>query len=1066
MCGKRIFLSAVLALFFSTLLFSQNTIEIGNIVLYPETKKNRDFLDELLEGAAFMADRLYGEYIHTRYKAGGGRADYRLDINAVQTDDSSVMTLSLSGKASPDPYNLLSSWDTITSKDIAQIIFYLWASADNFTRFDTEEEPELLTSFSTDMIEKGNLPQGLVLYPYSVEVKAEGNILVGATSLALEFSPQFKLIDQPGKVLLEEGNYNFAYDMAVTPGGTIYARPSTGAEIYTFIPDAPRPIKVRTGISLAGAFTVLSDGSIIVVDAMKQRALRINGREKEELDIFENEYSTVTVIAAGPEGNLWVFDPVSARITIYSPEGKRLDTIIPMLPQADRTAIKALSVYQNGDFLVLTYNALIKIARNGAVKWRLDSLPAPAEGDFSLVSGIAVDSKNAFIYLTDSMGKKIYQLYDRSYAENRNMVNAYADTLADLNRKQVNGADSPDIYQEKAELFENWGSLELARGYWERIFEVDPFNAEAADRIDMLELKMLLSQAEEMRLKTLQVLNNLGPESARQDYSRTVQIYERILSIDPYNDTAQSDLRNLKEQFASREALPRSKPKPLTIVSIEMENLFPSLMLYYRQHPAGYVTVKNPWDQEVTNLKAVLSMRYMDYPSESAVIKKLAPGGQVSIPMTVLFNEDIFRLEEDMPVQAQISLSYSISGTEEQMRKGKTLTIYRRTALSWDDSGKLASFITPNEEVISRFSLRTADPGSMTEKYSISKKFFRASRIADALGKYDIAYIEDPDSPFSEVLGKESIVDTVRFPRTTLFYRTGDCDDTTALLASLYEASGIQTAIMTSPGHVFLAFNSEEPEENAWLFERDETEVMIHEDQIWIPVETTIIQEGFDRAWREASSLLRRYRSSGEIEFIPVAEERNSYPPLPLPQSGFEIIEPPPEQINEAFSATLDGIEDILYSGALSELRHLLSSSSGRRYLATINQIGILHAIFGYDTLAEVNFQKAIDRDEDYLSSYINMANLKLEQDNPAAAVRFLEKGKRIRPSSVLVNLLLAQAHSKLGEDSKVREYLEIVEERSPSLAERYAGILIGSGASRASGAEQEIPKIWAAEEE
>jgi hypothetical protein len=100
-------------------------------------------------------------------------------------------------------------------------------------------------------------------------------------------------------------------------------------------------------------------------------------------------------------------------------------------------------------------------------------------------------------------------------------------------------------------------------------------------------------------------------------------------------------------------------------------------------------------------------------------------------------------------------------------------------------------------------------------QYSFDPRLFRALRIIDALGARGIEYVEDPASPISVVLGQESAVDTVRFPRTTLLYQSGDCDDTTALLTSLLEAAGIRTAILTSPGHVFAAFESGEPRKTA-----------------------------------------------------------------------------------------------------------------------------------------------------------------------------------------------------------------------------------------------------------
>ena len=102
--------------------------------------------------------------------------------------------------------------------------------------------------------------------------------------------------------------------------------------------------------------------------------------------------------------------------------------------------------------------------------------------------------------------------------------------------------------------------------------------------------------------------------------------------------------------------------------------------------------------------------------------------------MRILFNDQIFALQEDLPVQAMVAITYEVSGEEQDMSREATLTIYRRTALSWDDSGKIASFIMPNEGIISQFSHKASPTGEIAGSYRIAEKFFRAVRICDAVG--------------------------------------------------------------------------------------------------------------------------------------------------------------------------------------------------------------------------------------------------------------------------------------------------------------------------------------------
>ena len=70
-----------------------------------------------------------------------------------------------------------------------------------------------------------------------------------------------------------------------------------------------------------------------------------------------------------------------------------------------------------------------------------------------------------------------------------------------------------------------------------------------------------------------------------------------------------------------------------------------------------------------------------------------------------------------------------------------------------------------------------------------------------------LQYVSDPGSQFGS-----SDIDTVRLPSETLKSGVGDCDDLTAVFASAFETAGVETRIITTPGHILLAVDSGLPE--------------------------------------------------------------------------------------------------------------------------------------------------------------------------------------------------------------------------------------------------------------
>ena len=97
-------------------------------------------------------------------------------------------------------------------------------------------------------------------------------------------------------------------------------------------------------------------------------------------------------------------------------------------------------------------------------------------------------------------------------------------------------------------------------------------------------------------------------------------------------------------------------------------------------------------------------------------------------------------------------------------------------------------------------------------------------------------------------------------------YRGGDCDDLTILYCALLEAVGFETAFITVPGHIFMAFSLDQsPAEALTRFSHPE-ELVIKENKAWIPLEVTAREGGFLKAWQMGA---QEWRENAEVCSIP-----------------------------------------------------------------------------------------------------------------------------------------------------------------------------------------------------
>jgi hypothetical protein len=165
----------------------------------------------------------------------------------------------------------------------------------------------------------------------------------------------------------------------------------------------------------------------------------------------------------------------------------------------------------------------------------------------------------------------------------------------------------------------------------------------------------------------------------------------------------------------------------------------------------------------------------------------------------------------------------------------------------------------------------------------------QALALFEALYSYGISYVIDPASSYIEMAEDASALDSLNYPYQTLRYRGGDCDDLSILFCSLLEVLGIDTAFVTVPGHIYMAFSAGDDD---WGSRHNEN-LIFYEDRYWVPVEITVPGEGFYRAWRIG---VREWQTAGEAAVLyPMRDSWEFYQPVSVPGAGDRLPVMPAE---------------------------------------------------------------------------------------------------------------------------------------------------------------------------
>lgn len=457
----------------------------------------------------------------------------------------------------------------------------------------------------------------------------------------------------------------------------------------------------------------------------------------------------------------------------------------------------------------------------------------------------------------------------------------------------------------------------------------------------------------------------------------------------------------------------------LRVRDARVNDVFPSIHKFYETNPIASISLENRSGEAVSKVRVRFEAKdVMDLPAESAVIESIPAGLATSIPVTAAFNAKIFDVGRDEPhvVPAKITIEFEVGRKKREIVRTATFTIYNRNAIVWDDMRKMAGFVTPREE-----GLRAFAGAALQQEQSIStvKTIAQAAAYFDAMGAARILYVSDPRAPFKYFDGNAEAVDYIAFPRETLVRKVGDCDDLTALYASLLESSGIATAFVDVPGHVFLAFDSGLSPEEMRAYIGSDSAFLVRNGTAWIPVEVTAVGKSFNSAWSTGAAEVKKWSALKKMNVVDVASAQAEFPPS-SPTFGTAAI----ASIDPvAFKALAMQDADRIGRAGTAARKKAEADILARKLPPALeaNELGILLARDGNLREAEAKFEEAVRLDATLGRAWNNLANIAYLQGDTKKAFDRYETALRVGGDNAIVLINLALLRFEMGQPDLAR---------------------------------------------
>lgn len=494
--------------------------------------------------------------------------------------------------------------------------------------------------------------------------------------------------------------------------------------------------------------------------------------------------------------------------------------------------------------------------------------------------------------------------------------------------------------------------------------------------------------------------------------------------------------------------IPAPSGSPLRIEEAEVEELFPVLYQSYEQSPPGKAVLASRARFPISGLEvSVYARDYMSRPTRWTLPGSIGPAESREIELRLLFNDRVLGILEAGRVPAELTVSYDYGGRRFTATRDLGLSLHDRNALVWDDDRKAALFVSEKDPEVLQFAGFTAAAVKKSALRPVSARFRLAAGLHSALAACGMSYMVDPRSPYAGSVPEGYSLDFLKFPRQTLRYRAGDCDDLAVLYCALLEAAGIETAFIIVPGHIYAALDLDmAPEEAAGLFTCVEDLIML-DNRTWLPVETTELENGFLRSWQAGA---RQWREQGkQARLLPVHDAWRAYPPVSLGEGERQAALPPEGELLRRYEGELNRFIRRELEPQVARCRERIAASGGSARAR--NGLARLYARYGLFAEAEQVLLELLAQ-ETYAPALINLGNIYYLRKEYSRALDCFRRARDLEPRQANLLLSLSRTCYELEMYDEARECYRACQAEAPELAGRYAYLVVSRQETRRAG--------------
>ena len=542
--------------------------------------------------------------------------------------------------------------------------------------------------------------------------------------------------------------------------------------------------------------------------------------------------------------------------------------------------------------------------------------------------------------------------------------------------------------------------------------------------------------------KSTDAINFLEFEISKRDSYLDKEInddttyYYSIKSVSITGDFTISPIKSIYVKFEKdeikekeiSESISKSK-SPIDVLTDGLKYIFSANYKYYTSNPIGKITVKNNTDKNIEGIKVSFYIKeYMDFPFD-IFVDSIPSKTSYDIDIKATLNNKILTITENTPVQSQIKINYYVDGNEKEFSITTPVKILSRDSIVWDDPRRIANFVTIKDPLIVGI-VKNLLAKRDELKFDFDKNVLNYAFFLNYIKHMGLKYIEDPVIPYKIAKTSSVIVDTILYPRNLLKMKSGDCDDFTALFATLLESSGVRTVIMDYPQHITLMFEVKSKDFIPSDF------IIEYDNSYFIPIEVTMISKSMYDSISYASKMYKENKD--KVKFYDVRKSLEIYEPptLDFKEEAIvisdDVINSTEKDLVEFSKKNMDYFERYYKSIIIEDKDDVRSRV----------ELGVLYSLNGKVDEAEILFKEALEIDPKNPSALNNLGNINYLKKDYEQAIKYYLEASFIDTYDADILINIARSYVNLGKKDEAKSFFDKAVSINPELKKYETDIL------------------------